>query len=93
MAASIRTLAQSIIGRSLPTTVKIVEVGPRDGLQSEKTVLATGLKVVVHRLVAAGLTTVEVTSFVSPKWVPQMADNSQVFRELGRTNRSMFRLS
>jgi isopropylmalate/homocitrate/citramalate synthase len=85
MAASIRTIAQSFAGRRLPKTVKIVEVGPRDGLQNEKQVLATGLKVdLVQRLVAAGLTTVEVTSFVSPKWVPQMADSSDVFTQISK---------
>ncbi|MFI1013206.1 hydroxymethylglutaryl-CoA lyase [Streptomyces sp. NPDC020965] len=59
----------------LPTRVRIHEVGPRDGLQNEKTVVPTEVKAeFVHRLAAAGLTTVEATSFVHPDWVPQLAD-------------------
>ncbi|CAD5213366.1 unnamed protein product [Bursaphelenchus xylophilus] len=58
---------------------KIVEVGPRDGLQNEKTLVPAVTKVeLIDRLSDCGLQTVEVTSFVSPKWVPQMADNNQV---------------
>jgi hydroxymethylglutaryl-CoA lyase len=64
---------------SLPTRVKIVEVGPRDGLQNEKQPVAAEHKIaLVHALQAAGLKEIEVTSFVSPKWVPQMADNTEV---------------
>ncbi|MEY2633618.1 MAG: hypothetical protein RIR00_2272 [Pseudomonadota bacterium] len=64
---------------SLPSTVKIVEVGPRDGLQNEKLVVPTEVKVeLIARLGAAGLPAIEATSFVSPKWVPQMGDNSAV---------------
>ncbi|MHB8506323.1 MAG: hydroxymethylglutaryl-CoA lyase [Acidimicrobiales bacterium] len=67
----------------LPTTVRIWEVGPRDGLQNELSVVDTDVKVeLVDRLVAAGLTTVEVTSFVSPEWVPQLADAAEVFARL-----------
>ncbi|KAL3898016.1 MAG: hypothetical protein SGCHY_003025 [Lobulomycetales sp.] len=65
--------------------VKIVEVGPRDGLQNESRVVPTGIKVeLINRLAAAGLPVVEVTSFVAPKWVPQMADNSAVFSQIKR---------
>ena len=65
--------------------ITIVEVGPRDGLQNEKEPVATGHKVeLVHRLQAAGLTEIEVTSFVSPKWVPQMAYNAQVMAGIER---------
>jgi len=65
---------------SLPSKVRIVEVAPRDGLQNEKKPVATEIKVeLIRRLGAAGLKTIEVTSFVSPKWVPQMADNAEVF--------------
>ncbi len=65
----------------LPTHVKIVEVGPRDGLQNEKQVVPTAVKIeLIERLAAAGLPAVEATSFVSPKWVPQMGDNSEVLR-------------
>ena len=70
---------------TLPTRVKLVEVGPRDGLQNEKQAVDTAVKVeLVHRLQAAGLTEVEVTSFVSPKWVPQMADNAAVMAGITR---------
>ncbi len=62
---------------NLPSRVKLVEVGPRDGLQNEKQPVPAAIKIeLVHRLQAAGLTEIEVTSFVSPKWVPQMADNA-----------------
>jgi hydroxymethylglutaryl-CoA lyase len=70
---------------TLPTHVTLVDVGPRDGLQNEKQPVATADKVeLVHRLQAAGLTEIEVTSFVSPKWVPQMADNSAVMAGIER---------
>ena len=65
---------------TLPSKVRIVEVGPRDGLQNEATPVSTKVKVeLIRRLGAAGLKTIEATSFVSPKWVPQMADSAQVF--------------
>jgi hydroxymethylglutaryl-CoA lyase len=65
--------------------VKLVEVGPRDGLQNEKQNVPAAVKIeLVHRLQAAGFTEVEVTSFVSPKWVPQMADNAQVMAGIQR---------
>jgi len=69
----------------LPTRVTLVDVGPRDGLQNEKQSVATPHKVeLVHRLQAAGLREIEVTSFVSPKWVPQMADNAAVMAGITR---------
>ena len=69
----------------LPTHVKLVEVGPRDGLQNEAQPVPAAVKVeLVHRLQAAGLREIEVTSFVSPKWVPQMADNTEVMGLLQR---------
>jgi len=69
----------------LPACVRIMEVGPRDGLQIEKTVFSTEQKVdLVNRLVGAGLHQVEVGSFVNPKGVPQMADSDEVFRRLPR---------
>jgi hydroxymethylglutaryl-CoA lyase len=69
----------------IPSTVRIVDVGPRDGLQNEKQPVATVHKVeLVHRLQAAGLREIEVTSFVSPKWVPQMADNAEVMAAITR---------
>src|SRR6202158_3220385 len=63
----------------LPQRVTMVEVGPRDGLQNEKAIVPTEVKVgLIDRLTDAGLPAIEATSFVSPKWVPQMADNAQV---------------
>jgi hydroxymethylglutaryl-CoA lyase len=70
---------------SLPGRVKLVEVGPRDGLQNEATPVATAVKVeLIHRLQDAGLPVIEATAFVSPKWVPQMADNAQVMAAIRR---------
>ncbi|HEY5581315.1 MAG TPA: hydroxymethylglutaryl-CoA lyase [Rhodoferax sp.] len=70
---------------SIPTRVKLVEVGPRDGLQNEKQDVPAAVKIeLVHRLQAAGLKEIEVTSFVSPKWVPQMADNAEVMAGINR---------
>ena len=66
-------------------SVRIVEVGPRDGLQNEKQIVPTATKIaLIERLVDCGLGTVEATSFVSPKWVPQMADAAEVFAGLRR---------
>ncbi|MGE8601282.1 hydroxymethylglutaryl-CoA lyase [Bordetella trematum] len=70
---------------SLPTRVKIVEVSPRDGLQNEKEFVPTDIKVeLVDRLTAAGFPNVEAASFVSPKWVPQMADGAEVMARITR---------
>ncbi|MEU9037227.1 hydroxymethylglutaryl-CoA lyase [Streptomyces sp. NPDC048352] len=64
----------------LPARVRIHEVGARDGLQNEKSAVSTEVKAeFIHRLAAAGLTTIEATSFVHPKWVPQLADAEQLF--------------
>jgi len=69
----------------LPARVKIVEVAPRDGLQNEKQPVPTDVKVeLVDRLSAAGFANVEATSFVSPKWVPQMADAAEVMARIRR---------
>ena len=69
----------------LPSHVKIVEVGPRDGLQNEKQVVPTEIKIeLIDRLADAGLKVIEATSFVSPKWVPQMGDNAEVMRRIQR---------
>src|SRR3954471_16438389 len=63
----------------LPSRVTLVDVGPRDGLQNEKQTVDAAVKIeLVHRLQSAGLGEIEVTSFVSPNWVPQMADNAKV---------------
>ncbi|KAI3692656.1 hypothetical protein L6452_32477 [Arctium lappa] len=67
------------IFKGMPKYVKIVEVGPRDGLQNEKNIVPTSVKIeLIHRLLSAGLSVVEATSFVSPKWVPQLADAKEV---------------
>jgi hydroxymethylglutaryl-CoA lyase len=69
----------------MPSTVKLVDVGPRDGLQNEKEPVPAQVKIgLVHRLQDAGLKEIEVTSFVSPKWVPQMADAAQVMAGIQR---------
>lgn len=69
----------------LPQSVSIVEVGPRDGLQNEARIVPTSTKIqLVEALVKAGLKRLEVGSFVSPKWVPQMADSNKVFTEIHR---------
>nr|XP_011464962.1 PREDICTED: hydroxymethylglutaryl-CoA lyase, mitochondrial-like [Fragaria vesca subsp. vesca] len=66
-------------GIGLPKFVKIVEVGPRDGLQNEKKIVSATIKIeLIHMLVSSGLSVVEATSFVSPKWVPQLADAKDV---------------
>lgn len=63
-----------------PSSVRIVEVGPRDGLQNEKTMVSADMRIdFINRLSAAGLKTIEVGAFVSPKWVPQMADTDKVY--------------
>jgi len=69
----------------LPHEVKLIDVGPRDGLQNEKQPVPSHIKIeLVHRLQAAGLREIEVTSYVSPKWVPQMADNHAVMAGIQR---------
>jgi hydroxymethylglutaryl-CoA lyase len=70
---------------NLPKKVRIVEVGPRDGLQNEKQAIPTGAKIqLIENLVDAGLTYIEAGSFVNPKWVPQMADSGDVFAGIAR---------
>src|SRR5580704_9638941 len=70
---------------ALPQTVKIVEVGPRDGLQNEKEFVPTAVKIeLINRLSAAGFRNAEAASFVSPKWVPQMADGADVMTGIER---------
>jgi len=69
----------------IPAFVNLVEVGPRDGLQNESVPVGSAHKIeLVHRLMAAGCREIEVTSFVSPKWVPQMADNAEVMAGIQR---------
>jgi hydroxymethylglutaryl-CoA lyase len=70
---------------ALPKKVNIVEVGPRDGLQNEATPVPAAVKIeLIHRLQDAGLRIIEATAFVSPKWVPQMADNADVMAGIKR---------
>ena len=70
---------------ALPAVVRIVEVGPRDGLQNEKAIVSTAAKIeLIDRLSATGLRTIEATSFVSPKWVPQLADAAEVYAGIAR---------
>jgi len=76
---------------SLPAAVKIVEVGPRDGLQNEKQFVPTEVKIdLVNRLSAAGFRNIEAASFVSPKWVPQMADGAQVMAGIERRQGTIY---
>jgi hydroxymethylglutaryl-CoA lyase len=73
------------LGARLPPAVRLVEVGPRDGLQNEKATVPTDVKVaLIDRLADAGFPAVEATSFVSPKWVPQMADAAEVMARIHR---------
>ncbi|XP_059908037.1 hydroxymethylglutaryl-CoA lyase, mitochondrial [Gadus macrocephalus] len=82
------TVAKSVGGSSskrLPDRVKIVEVGPRDGLQNEKTIVPAETKIrLIDMLSDSGLSVIEATSFVSPKWVPQMADQMEVMKGIRR---------
>ncbi len=74
------TLPMTVPAPNLPARVRIHEVGARDGLQNEKSSVPTEIKAeFVHRLAEAGLTTIEATSFVHPKWVPQLADAERLF--------------
>src|SRR3954470_4105156 len=70
---------------SLPSFVKVVEVGPRDGLQNEKEAVSAAVKIdLVDRLTRAGFANIEAASFVSPKWVPQMATSTEVMAQIAR---------
>lgn len=74
------TLPMTVMAEGLPTRVRIHEVGARDGLQNESTIVPTEIKAeFIHRLAAAGLGTIEATSFVHPTWVPQLADAERLF--------------
>jgi len=85
-----RMIQYNIISRKLSSSsndnfVRIFEVGPRDGLQNEKTQVPTSIKVeFINRLSRTGLKAIEVTSFVSPKWVPQMSDHVEVLAAIDR---------
>ena len=75
----------------LPKAVKIVEVGPRDGLQNEKQTIAAEIKIdLVNRLTAAGFPNIEAASFVSPRWVPQMATSTDVMNAISRKQGTIY---
>ncbi|XP_037988415.1 3-hydroxymethyl-3-methylglutaryl-CoA lyase, cytoplasmic isoform X2 [Motacilla alba alba] len=77
--------AQEPQASGLPEYIKIVEVGPRDGLQNEKVIVPTDIKIeLINQLSKTGLPAIEVTSFVSSKWVPQMADHKEVMKGIER---------
>ena len=77
--------------RTLPQSVKLVEVGPRDGLQNEKDIIPAAVKVeLVNRLTAAGFVNIEAASFVSPKWVPQMATSGEVMEKIARKSGTIY---
>ncbi|NUP25023.1 MAG: hydroxymethylglutaryl-CoA lyase, partial [Streptomyces sp.] len=77
---TVEGLPMAVPAADLPARVRIHEVGARDGLQNEKSTVPTEVKAeFVRRLADAGLTTIEATSFVHPKWVPQLADAEQLF--------------
>ena len=70
---------------AMPDRIRIVEVGPRDGLQNEKTLVPAAAKIeLIDRLSRTGLRTIEATSFVSPRWVPQLADAAEVYTGIDR---------
>ena len=76
---------------SLPQRVQLIEVAPRDGLQNESVVVNTDQKVAfIDQLSAAGCPHIEVTSFVSPKWVPALADHSEVFQRIKKASGTVY---
>ncbi len=81
-------LLRPFMTSSIPSRVRLIDVGPRDGLQNEKTPVPAAVKIeLVHRLQQAGLKEIEVTSYVCPKWVPQMGDNHEVMGGIKRQRR------
>ncbi|MGW1606150.1 hydroxymethylglutaryl-CoA lyase [Streptomyces eurythermus] len=80
---SVTGLPMTVPAEGLPARVRIHEVGARDGLQNEKTAVPTAVKAeFIRRLAGAGLTTIEATSFVHPRWVPQLADAEELFPQV-----------
>ena len=78
-------------GKSMPKRVKVVEVGPRDGLQNEQKTVPTAVKIaLIDRLSAAGVPVVEAGAMVSPRWVPQMADSAEVLAGITRRPNTSF---
>ncbi|MCW4602127.1 hydroxymethylglutaryl-CoA lyase [Janibacter hoylei] len=87
-----RALPQTQPMAGLPDKVTVYEVGPRDGLQNEAATVPTATKAeFIRRIIAAGLQTVETTSFVSPRWVPQLADATDLLADLGGAGRGPLR--
>ena len=79
--AGTRSTTARALSSSSPA-VRILEVGPRDGLQNIKETVPTATKLeLIRRLMGTGLTNIETTSFVSPKWIPQLSDNQEVFKQ------------
>ncbi len=77
------TQSKSYLNEKIADKVKIVEVGVRDGLQNEKTIIPSEVKLeLINRLIDSGIKVIEATSFVSPKWVPQMADHQTIMQHL-----------
>uniref|UniRef100_A0A6V7HVZ3 hydroxymethylglutaryl-CoA lyase n=1 Tax=Bracon brevicornis TaxID=1563983 RepID=A0A6V7HVZ3_9HYME len=86
MFSSLRSRIHPKTTRAFSDFVRIVEVGPRDGLQNEKKLLPSSTKIsLINKLSSTGLKTIETTSFVSPKWVPQMQDNAEVFSSITKS--------
>lgn len=84
-------MANTLLPNKLPTEVKIIEVGPRDGLQNEAQTISAEVKIeLVDRLSQAGFRNVEAASFVSPKWVPQMATSSEVMAGIQRRDGTIY---
>jgi len=80
-----KTFNKKSFSQSAAAAVRIVEVGPRDGLQNEPSIVPTDVKVeFINKLSETGLKNIEVTSFVSPKWVPQMSDNAKLFQRINK---------
>lgn len=78
----------------LPNKITLFEVGPRDGLQNESAFVSTNVKIAwIHKMIAAGLSHIELTSFVSPKWVPALADHAQIMREFAKAPIKSFALT
>jgi len=81
----IEARSQDRLFGGLPTDVEIYEVGPRDGLQNEKSIIPTETKVaMIERLVDAGIKRIEITSFVNPRWIPALADHAEVASQIKR---------
>jgi len=83
--ALLSTSSSAVSSSGLPNYVRVVEVGPRDGLQNEKTLISADTKVeLIDKLSETGLQTIEATAFVSAKWVPQMGDNAEVYSRIDK---------